>query len=476
MLRQIWEIMHLLFLYSRQVSKQLLQWGFIVFLLVLIGSLSIPASFAAPNDLTLTLLSSSEADVAGNPNNVLIGEVLTYQLVYEVPEGTSPNVVITANLPAGLQFILASATSAVANNNAWTAPMTVTGGSSSGAAVSFNFGSINNTDVDANAETITIQFKAIVNNVVGNQAGTTLSVNSQLRINSILTTTSGSVVVTVIEPNLSIVSYTITSPTGLIATSYPAAGAGDTYNYLISITNSGTAPAYDLVLTLNMPFAYVAETTGTYNLSGASTCGAASLSGYTPVIIGIPCLGPGATLNVRVNITVLNTVQPLDSWFSSASLTNYASLPDENGSNDDVPGAYGTAAGARTGADGTGGALNNYATPITNSPSLTVPEVIIVFDSVTSSTTEAVGIGNVLRITTTSGSATSSAVTVTIGVTGVVQPQATIRWVAQSQFRLAQRTTACSQLAAVLALITMPWLSQTKRSCCNCLSLPAVQH
>ncbi|MBE2183839.1 MAG: DUF11 domain-containing protein, partial [Anaerolineae bacterium] len=386
--------------------------------MALAGSLFIPTSFAAPNDLTLTLLSSSEADVAGNPNNVFIGEVMTYQLVYEVPEGTSTNVAITANLPAGLQYVTATATSVVANNNGWTAPMSVTGGGSSGAAVSFNFGTIINTDVDANAETITIQFKVIVNNVVGNQSGTTLSVNGQLRINSVLTTTSGSVIVTIIEPNLSIVSYTIASPAGLIATSYPATAAGDTYNYRISFTNSGTAPAYDVVLSIILPLSYVFETTGVYTVSGAPTCGTASLSGISPVIVTFPCLNPGATLSVQVNVTVSGTVQPLDSWLSSASLTNYASLPDENGSNNDVPGAYGTATGARTGTDGSGGVLNNYATTVTNSPSVFVPEIFITFDSATSTAAEAGSIGNLLRITTASGSATSTAVTVAISVTG----------------------------------------------------------
>ena len=407
-----------LLLSSGWFSKRLWQRGFIVFLVVLVNSLFIPATFAAPNDLTLMLLNTSESDF-WSANNVMIGEVITYRLVYEVPEGASANVVIAANLPAGLQYVLSSATSAYTNDNGWSAPMTVSGGALSGAAVSFNFGNLNNTDVDANAETITIEFKAIVNNVLTNQSGTTLSVNGQLRINSILTTTSGSVVVTIIEPNLSVASYTINNPVGLIASAYPSAGAGDTYNYRVTFTNSGNAPAYNIVLEIIFPLTYIYETNGTYSISGATTCGGVTLgASLNPVTVTIPCLNPGATLSVQVNMTVNNTVQPLDSWVSSASLINYTSLPDENGSNNDVPGAYGTATGARNGSNGTGGGLNNYATGSTNSPTLSVPQTIVAFDSASSSASESVGIGNVLRITTSNGSPTSAAATVNVGVTG----------------------------------------------------------
>ena len=354
----------------RNFTGQVLRWGLIFTLLIFADSLFIPASRAVPNDLTLTLLSSSEPDSPGN--NVMIGEVASYSLVYEVPEGTSANVVVTAVLPAGLQYV-ATATSTVSNNGGWTAPMTVGGGGSSGADITFSFGTINNTDVDANIETITIGFRAIVNNVVANQAGTALTLNCQLRINGTLTTTSANVTLTVVEPNLTITN-TVQDFTGLIATANPLTDAGDEYRYIITITNTGNVRAYDLSLSVTIPLTYVSEPASALTSTGIPAPN--TINGFDPIVVGWEYLEAGQSVSFRIRMSVDNTVEPRDSWSSTATLV-YASLPDENGTNNDVPGAYGTATGARNGADGAGGALNDYAPSPVTSPTLSVPEVAV---------------------------------------------------------------------------------------------------
>ncbi|MGB8166059.1 MAG: Calx-beta domain-containing protein [Chthoniobacteraceae bacterium] len=138
----------------------------------------------------LTLISTSDAGSTGS--NVVVGEVVTYELKFELAEGANAGVVLHDLLPAGLQF-LPNAPVQVAYLNA---ASTVTGlaagtytNASADAMISasltanddvygdgtdvfFKLGALTNNDgPDADREYVTIRFSAVVTNTAPNQTG-----------------------------------------------------------------------------------------------------------------------------------------------------------------------------------------------------------------------------------------------------------------------------------------------------------------
>ncbi|NOK57926.1 MAG: hypothetical protein GFH27_549287n230 [Chloroflexi bacterium AL-W] len=69
-------------------------------------------------------------------------------------------------------------------------------------------------------------------------------------------------------------------------------------------------------------------------------------------------------------------VAPGESWDNTATVT-YASLPDEDGTDNNVPGNYGDEDGARDSSDGEGGAIDDYEVSDTTGL-ITVPDVKLV--------------------------------------------------------------------------------------------------
>lgn len=69
-------------------------------------------------------------------------------------------------------------------------------------------------------------------------------------------------------------------------------------------------------------------------------------------------------------------VAPGESWDNTATVT-YVSLPDEDGTDNNVPGNYGDEDGARDSSDGEGGAIDDYEVSDTTGL-ITVPDVKLV--------------------------------------------------------------------------------------------------
>jgi fimbrial isopeptide formation D2 family protein/uncharacterized repeat protein (TIGR01451 family) len=279
-----------------------------------------------------------------------------------------------------------------------------------GADVFFRFGDLSNTDNDTDVEYVVIEFNALVLNVTGNQAGAGLA--NQMAIladadgdgtagfidvvndtngdgtgtgeNTITATDPGNdasgtpalstaVTLTVAEPVISV--------TKDVASPNPAAGdPGDTITFEIIFSNASgatSATAFDVVLTDTVPtsFENVTFVSGSLTSSGTVTGLPAA-----PTIVGngvslpVASLAPGASVTFRFTATIndngVSAPAPGSTITNSAGVTA-TSLPGPSGTggawsgtaatSSAVPGAAGTATGERTGADGEGGALNDYA-------------------------------------------------------------------------------------------------------------------
>ena len=117
-----------------------------------------------------------------------IGELVYYQTVITVPEGTTSSVSFVDKLDAGLAFvdfttvIAASAGLQTSSGSLWNGhdPRNIVTFNDSGHSFTLDFGDIVNTDRNNGVdETITVTYSAVVLNSGGNNRGTTLKNDAQ---------------------------------------------------------------------------------------------------------------------------------------------------------------------------------------------------------------------------------------------------------------------------------------------------------
>jgi uncharacterized repeat protein (TIGR01451 family)/fimbrial isopeptide formation D2 family protein len=330
-------------------------------------ALLLPGVIQAQSNPQLTVIDTSEA--YGDNTTLAIGEVATYRFTFDMAEGSSTSVNAVVNVPDGLQYIAGSASTSVTNDTGWTATPTVSGGGSSGADITFDFGTITNGDSDGNTETIEIQFELLANNSAANQAGVSLDTTVTLSANGSVVSTSAASTVTIAEPDLAMSTDLTTTYTGeglILTAPNDTTDAGDEFNYRVRITNNGSAPAYDVQLTAFFSADHVQQfgtliTTGG-GFDGSSFAANNTTGEWTFRWIEIE---PGQTVAAYLRVRVRNEVTPEESWIHTADIT-YHSLPDDDGTNNNVPGNPGDADGLRNGDDGVGGALNDYASSATS--------------------------------------------------------------------------------------------------------------
>jgi len=339
-----------------------------------------------------SIVSTSEADttlVAGT-ERVVVGEVVRYKLSIKIPEGTSgPNFRVTDNIPTGMRFLNdGTATVGLVFNGAGISSDVVNTGTSgcsglnftgntdvvtptcpipaaqitpasfaSGTDPIFNLGTLTNTDNDADSEFAVIYLNAVVENVTTGQSATIRNNAFSVAINGGATIgTSANVGVAIAEP-------VITSTKTVVQA---ASDAGDTLIYNIAITNTSVtpnfAPAYDLILTDNLNSNLTLVSTSILSQPGYAVL--VDNSTGNNVSYSVSKLNPADTINIRVTATVNNSTNVGTTIANTAGVT-YTSLPGSgtigNPTGSNTPGASGTATGERTGTDGVGGVLNDYA-------------------------------------------------------------------------------------------------------------------
>ncbi len=314
------------------------------------------------------------------PPKVAIGEIVRYRLQVKVPEGVSTAFTITDILPPSMTYMndnttkvlfisdkgLASDVPAIANLDGLhakgpkvncygpkpvaTLPLSqITPGSfSPGVAPSFKLGTITNSDYDAPAEYVILEFNALVNNLppnvsaLPNRDGVTLSNTFKVLIKGAPSpaATSNPADVKIVEPKLDVVKTA--SPTSALP------GALITFN--VNVTNTGTADAFDVLITDTLPAASgLSVVTGTSAV--ASTCSTPTLNTTTGAV-SVPRIpvGCGVTLTFKARV-IANC--PTASVTNTAKVA-YTSLPlngtplgPNNLTGSITPGASGASNGER---------------------------------------------------------------------------------------------------------------------------------
>lgn len=319
------------------------------------GSAAVTVSNAA---VTKVVVSTNQAHTTGN--DVAIGEILTYTVTVSVPEAVSNGVTLVDTLDPGLAFVgfdslTVSNPAAVSTSVGGGFPAVLSGPTVSnpgatavtaGSRVSFNFGTITNTDTNsAVAETITLTYRAVVLNAAANVRG-------QLRNNSAAWTAGGSTV-TANAPDVVIVEPTL----AVAKTASPVNGdANDAITFTIVVSHAGASntSAFDAVLTDVIP-AGLNVTAGPTHTSGlAPTSLALSAGTLTGTWASFPL---GATSTITFTATLDPSIVPGTVTTNTAAFT-WTSVPGTVANQS----PYNTLAVERTGnpAD-PGGAANTYS-------------------------------------------------------------------------------------------------------------------
>ncbi len=345
-----------------------------------------------------------------------IGKIVTFHVTITLPECTTPALTVVETLDAGLAYVdLVGITTSDPANVSWSLPVTpsvATGGQ----AITFDLGTVVNRDQDNDvAETITIAYRAVVLNVLANQQGTDLS-NSAL-----ISWTGGSLPavsssrIAVVEPNVAMTMSRTVGGGGTVG------DAGDSVQYLITIRNTSGVTAYDVTFSDALPrrdgvsslivspsFTVVdsigAVTAASFELVGDDTSGWSLQT--VPGVSFDMVSNASRRIRIWIDGTLALAVRPNESITNTAQV-RFTSI-------DGDPGAispHNADSTERTGADGPGTGLNNYATNVsatlTTFPFTPVHSLVTTSEASTSGNT--VAIGEIMRYRLTSRLAESTA-------------------------------------------------------------------
>jgi len=329
-----------------------------------------------------TIVSTSEAvttQASSTDADLTIGEIVRYQLVWEVPQGTAAGLSFTDVLPSGLEYLAdGTADVALVSNGGQTSGLTasaitaaaayITGSSSavtpvsgitatvSGQTVTFNFGTVTNHDDDTNAEYIVVQFNALVTNSAADHAGVTLSNSFSVAQTGAATSALGvSNLVTsaIVEPSLTVDKEVTNGP----------ADAGNTIDYQVVLTNEASATGetgFNIDLTDTLPIFLTGLSGFTVTTTGTVT-GLVSTSNSTSFTVTSTSMSQGATIVVTYTAQ-LSTSVPADQNITNTATATWENLangagtpvstvgaPTANTTGSALAGALGTATGARDG-------------------------------------------------------------------------------------------------------------------------------
>ena len=296
--------------------------------------------------VTKTITATNQAHTAAN--DVVIGELVTYQISIRVPEGTTPAATLLDTLDTGLAVVnpvalvaSPSVTASAGSFPAILAAAAIPAGPSGGGSLSLNFGTLTNTDTnDATNETVVLTYSVVVLNTTGNNSGTRNN-------NALLSFTGGTA--TAAAPNVTIrhPGLTITK-----AASPVSGDAGNPVTFTVGV-RSTTTTAFDVVVTDVLP-------------AGLTYVSATYVSGPVPTTFtpGNGFTASWATMPVSATPTTFTIQAVIDPGLTTGTvLTNTAS-----GTWTSLPGVvaapqspYHTLSVERTGntAD-PGGTANNY--------------------------------------------------------------------------------------------------------------------
>ncbi len=319
---------------------------------------------------TKVIVGTDQAFTAGN--NVVIGELVQYRVTINVPEGGAGSLRLVDTLDAGMSFVsVDSITDLSGGNLTFSAGLPATSAavitSSGGAAnrMTLDFGNVTNIagNTNATAESVEVVYTVVVRDITGNQsAPATLLNNSAVTTSTDSSRTVSAPNVTVVEPQLTV----------SITPSTASADIGDLVTFTLQVANGGgglrahDVDLADIVLPAGLTYVpgSLTQTAGvvpdTIESAGAEINGTGILANYAS-------LDPGQSSTFTFQAQV--TSATLGGAYNVPANLVWSSLPGT--ANNDLSPLTAAGDAERTGADGVGGALNDYAAAASASVAVT---------------------------------------------------------------------------------------------------------
>ncbi|MFP3853679.1 MAG: isopeptide-forming domain-containing fimbrial protein [Anaerolineales bacterium] len=280
-------------------------------------------------DLTKALVDTNQSFTNGT--SVAIGEIITYELVLTVPEGTMSDAVLTDTLDQGLAFVecesmVASTSDLTSTEGAFddicdsptvtTVPSGSGNTADAGRGLSFDLGDLEN--ISGSDATLTIRYLAAVLNAEENDRGDQRNNTAEVDWTGD-GLSAAAAEVTIVEPTLSLeksVSPQIVLQGGLV-----------TFTLIVEHTNASDADSFDLVLEDMLPSELVYES-ATLAWTGAGLAPDALDDSLAPRLqIGWDSFPQGSQSEVQYSAR-LSGVGPGESVSNDAFL-EWSSLPGD---------------------------------------------------------------------------------------------------------------------------------------------------
>ncbi len=341
------------------------------------------ASFAlATPTIAKSLVDTSQNGANNTSNEVVIGELVTYELRVTLPENTVPRLTLRDVLDAGLEFVeVVSVTTPTGVSGATTtlnlagvaAGASTTGTVAGGQTLTIALGDVRNVaDSDGTAEVLVIRYTARVADISANTAGDALNNSVALLADLNRDGTANDSFGTAAAANVSVLEPVLTVTKDVSA---PIRDTGSPVTYTIVLTNTNVATgtdAYDLVFSDTLP-AGIDQAATRVSVSAMASTGAAPTVTYDEMTGLISASGfdlaQGQTVTITVNAFIGSGIAPSTTVDNTANLT-WTTLP-------------GNVAGERT------SSASDDASFVTTNPSLTKMLVDTSIDTAANDDTEA---------------------------------------------------------------------------------------
>jgi large repetitive protein len=287
------------------------------------------------------------APSSGTDSTLRIGDTVDYRLALTLREGVTESVVVTDRLPAGLAFDgVVSIAPASGSNFSYTVASQPAPGATG--TLTWNLGSVSNAaDNNPANNTLVIQYRARVAKNTLAQSPTAQQLSNSATLSYALngaaaTPKSAGATINVWQPLLNLSKTAAPEKGGTVIS------AGELITYTVKIPNSGTAPAYDPVLTDTLPAGLRqggVTTTGITLADSATNAVTATLPAlapsYNPVtgvatwnfdVAGSPglyAIPPGQTLQVVYQVRADAGLGAGGSFTNQAQVATYYSFDSQ---------------------------------------------------------------------------------------------------------------------------------------------------
>ena len=308
-----------------------------------------PNDYRANSAADVALTAPSISKLGPTPATATIGGTTTFDISVTLPEGTTKGLAVVDTLPPGLAPVGYSVDRTGFSGTLAPTPAESKPVGSVGGDWTLTFG---DTVVPADGLTTNNSFlvhvTAMVGNVVGNQSNVHLINHAGVRYTnpdsgSVTIAAPESPYVAVVEPVLKVVKNA--------STASPGFGAVVTYTLTVSHAAASNATAYDATLTDTLP-AGLTYVGASLQHTGGQVPDTTNVAGNTITLTFGTLLGADTSTFTYQATVADKSVVSLKQILTNNARVTWSSLP-------------GSPADERTGADGVGGALNDYAAATT---------------------------------------------------------------------------------------------------------------